>query len=281
MRWESDGEGDYTRRDDRRKPARGTDVILHLRDGRGRAAVAAGSCAPILRKYSDHITLPILMKKEQWDADAQAQVVTDEDETGQPGVGAVGAAEVGDHRRAVPRVLQARRARLRAAARLHAQPGSRAGSEYTQLLYIPAARAVRPVGPRARARGIKLYVRRVFIMDDAEQLMPAYLRFVRGVIDSNDLPLNVSREILQQSRDVEAIRAGSIKRVLGLLEDLADATSRRSTRRSGRSSAACSRKASARTSATASASPSCCASRRRTTTRDDADRLARRLRRRA
>ena len=107
-------------------------------------------------------------------------------------------------------------------------------------------------------------MRRVFIMDDAEQLMPAYLRFVRGMIDSSDLPLNVSREILQQSRDVETIRAASVKRVLGLLEDLAEQSSPTSTRRSGKSSAACSRKASPRTPATAIASRSCCDLRRRT-----------------
>ena len=94
-------------------------------------------------------------------------------------------------------------------------------TEYTQLLYLPA-RAPFDLWDRNQRHGIKLYVRRVFIMDDAEQLMPPYLRFVRGVIDSNDLPLNVSREILQESRDVKAIREGSTKRVLSLLEDLAE-----------------------------------------------------------
>ncbi|TMH68234.1 MAG: molecular chaperone HtpG, partial [Betaproteobacteria bacterium] len=93
--------------------------------------------------------------------------------------------------------------------------------EYVQLLYIPA-RAPFDLWDRHQRRGLKLYVRRVFIMDDAEQLLPAYLRFVRGVVDSNDLPLNISREILQESRDIEAIRAGCTKRVLGLLEDLAE-----------------------------------------------------------
>jgi len=93
--------------------------------------------------------------------------------------------------------------------------------EYTLLLYVPG-RAPFDLCDRDHRRGVKLYVRRVFIMDDAEQLMPAYLRFIRGVIDSNDLPLNVSREILQQSRDVQAIRAASVKRVLGMLEELGD-----------------------------------------------------------
>jgi molecular chaperone HtpG len=94
-------------------------------------------------------------------------------------------------------------------------------TEYIQLLYVPE-RAPFDILDRRERHGIKLYVRRVFIMDDAEQLMPPYLRFVRGVIDSNDLPLNVSREILQESRDVKAIREGSTKRVLSLLEELAE-----------------------------------------------------------
>src|SRR5690606_15086003 len=94
-------------------------------------------------------------------------------------------------------------------------------SEYTQLLYIPA-KAPFDLWDRNKRGGIKLYVKRVFIMDDAEQLMPVYLRFVKGVIDSADLPLNVSREILQESRDVKVIREGSTKRVLGMLEELAN-----------------------------------------------------------
>ena len=94
-------------------------------------------------------------------------------------------------------------------------------SEYTQLLFVPK-RAPMDLWDRYGRRGVKLYVKRVFIMDEAEQLLPSYLRFVRGVIDSADLPLNVSREILQESRDVRAIREGSAKRILSLLEDLAE-----------------------------------------------------------
>src|SRR5213079_3570688 len=93
-------------------------------------------------------------------------------------------------------------------------------SEYTQLLFVPA-KAPFDLWNRDKAAGVKLYVKRVFIMDDAEALMPVYLRFVKGVIDSADLPLNVSRELLQESRDVKAIREGSTKRVLAMLEDLA------------------------------------------------------------
>ena len=151
-------------------------------------------------------------------------------------------------------------------AYVHAKVEGR--QEYTQLLFIPQ-RAPFDLWDREHRHGIKLYVRRVFIMDDAEQLMPAYLRFVRGVIDSSDLPLNVSREILQQSRDVESIRAASIKRVLGLLEDLAgqsagevrDVLERVRPRAQGRRRP--------RTRPTASASPSCCASPRRTTDSDE------------
>ena len=102
---------------------------------------------------------------------------------------------------------------------LHARVEGR--QDYTQLLYIPA-HAPFDLWDRQQRHGIKLYVRRVFIMDDAEQLLPVYLRFVRGVVDSNDLPLNVSREILQESKDIEAIRAGCTKKVLGLLEELAE-----------------------------------------------------------
>jgi molecular chaperone HtpG len=104
-------------------------------------------------------------------------------------------------------------------AHVHARVEGR--QEYTQLLYIPA-RAPFDLWDREQRHGIKLYVRRVFIMDDAKQLMPYYMRFVRGVIDSSNLPLNVSREILQESKDIEAIRGGSVKKVLGMLDDLAE-----------------------------------------------------------
>ena len=152
----------------------------------------------------------------------------------QPGIGAVGAAEVGDQRGAMPRVLQARGPRLRAAARLHRVEGRQ---EFTQLFFIPQ-RAPFDLWDREHRRGIKLYVRRVFIMDDAEQLLPPYLRFVRGIVDSNDLPLNVSREILQQSRDVQTIRNASVKRVLASSKTW-PRTRRTSSRPSGRRSAAC------------------------------------------
>ena len=156
-------------------------------------------------------------------------------------------------------------------------------TEYTQLLYIPS-QAPFDLWNREKAAGVKLYVKRVFIMDEAEALLPTYLRFVKGVIDSADLPLNVSRELLQESRDVKAIREGSTKRVLGMLEDLAKQEKDESATRRGQgqvrasstpSSAPCSRKAWARTSPTASASPSCCALPRPPS--DTVERLAGRL----
>ena len=217
VRWESTGEGEYSV-ETVQKDARGTDVVLHLRPDEDEL-LTGFKLREILRKYSDHITVPILMEKEQWDATAKAQVPTDEDEqiNQASALWARPKSEITEeqyqefykhvgHDFDVP------------LAYVHAKVEGR--QEYTLLLFVPKE-APFDLWNREHRRGIKLYVRRVFIMDDAEQLMPAYLRFVRGVIDSNDLPLNVSREILQQSRDVEAIRATSVKRVLGLLEDLA------------------------------------------------------------
>jgi molecular chaperone HtpG len=131
-----------------------------------------------------------------------------------------GRAEELDQDRAVQGVLQACRPRFREPL-AWSTPASKGRQDYTQLLYVPA-HAPFDLWDRNSKHGVKLYVRRVFIMDDAEQLLPAYLRFVRGVVDSNDLPLNVSREILQESKDIEAIRAGCTKKVLGLLEDVAE-----------------------------------------------------------
>jgi molecular chaperone HtpG len=187
--------------------------------GRGRVPLELESARD--RCASTPTTSPADPDEEgEWDEEKKEQVGHRRRRDGQPGLGAVGASEVGDHRRAVQGVLQARRARFRdPLAYVHARVEGK--QEYTQLLYIPS-RAPFDMFDRNARHGIKLYVRRVFIMDDAEQLMPLYLRFVRGVVDSNDLPLNVSREILQQSRDIETIRGGCVKKVLGLLEGLAD-----------------------------------------------------------
>src|SRR5262245_17980037 len=217
VRWESSGEGEYSV-ETVQKDGRGTEVVLHLRPDEDEL-LAGFKLRQILRKYSDHITVPILMKKEQWDATAKAQVATDEDEqiNQASALWARPKQEITEeqYQEFYKHVAHDFEAPL---AYVHAKVEGR--QEYTLLLFLPKD-APFDLWNREHRRGIKLYVRRVFIMEDAEQLMPAYLRFVRGVIDSNDLPLNVSREILQQSRDVEAIRAASVKRVLTLLDDLA------------------------------------------------------------
>ncbi len=234
VRWESDGSGGFTVETIDRAQ-RGTDITLHLRlNPEGEDAenfddlLSGWKLRSIIRKYSDHVSLPILMRKESWDSEAKEQKVTDEWET----------------------VNQANALWTRAKSEVteeqyktffeHLAPGGgeplawthnrvEGRTEYTQLLYLPA-KAPYDLWDRQQRRGIKLYVRRVFIMDDAEQLMPVYLRFVKGVIDSADLPLNVSREILQESRDVRAIREGSTKRVLSMLEDLATNDTERYTK---------------------------------------------------
>ena len=219
VRWESAGGGEYTLEPIAR-PVRGTSVTLHLRAGED-DFLSGWKLREVLRRYSDHITLPIVMKKEQWDEAKSAQVATEEDEQVNQ-ASALWARPKTEITREQYEAFYQHVAHDHEAplAWTHARVEGR--QEYTQLLFIPA-RAPFDLWDRDHRRGVKLYVRRVFIMDDAEQLLPAYLRFVRGVIDSADLPLNVSREILQQSRDVEAIRNGSVKKILGLLEELATA----------------------------------------------------------
>jgi molecular chaperone HtpG len=198
------------------RPTRGTEVTLHLREDQD-TLLAGWQLRQIIRKYSDHIVQPIVMKKEEW-KDGE-QTVTEEDETVNQAsaLWARPKSEITDeqYQEFYKHVGHDFEAPL---AYVHAKVEGR--QEYTQLLYVPS-HAPFDMWDRQQRHGIKLYVRRVFIMDDAEQLMPAYLRFVRGVVDSADLPLNVSREILQESKDIEAIRAGCTKKVLGLLEDLA------------------------------------------------------------
>ena len=217
VRWDSNGEGEYTIEAVERA-ARGTEITLHLREAHDEF-LSRWKLASIIRKYSDHIALPILMKKEAWDEEAKAYKDTAEDETVNQ-ASALWARpkqdiSVEQYQEFYKHVAHDNEPPL---AWAHAKVEGR--TEYTQLLYVPS-RAPFDLFDRDHRRGLKLYVRRVFIMDDAEALLPGYLRFVRGVVDSNDLPLNVSREILQESRDVEAIRSGCVKRVLSLLEDLA------------------------------------------------------------
>jgi len=218
VRWESDGQGEYTL-ETVSKPGRGTDVTLHLREGED-DLLASFRLREIVKKYSDHITLPILMKKEEWDKEKSEHVERDEDEQ----VNQASALWTRPKSEITEQQYQEFYKHVAhdfepPLAWTHAKVEGR--QEYTELLYIPA-HAPFDLWDRDHRHGVKLYVRRVFIMDDAEHLMPAYLRFVRGVIDSNDLPLNVSREILQESRIVESIKAGSTKKVLGLLEEIAE-----------------------------------------------------------
>jgi molecular chaperone HtpG len=222
VRWESDGGGEYTLETVARV-GRGTEVTLHLREGEDEL-LSGFRLRSILRKYSDHITIPILMKKEQLetdvDKDKSAQVTKDEEEqiNQASALWARPKSEITDeqYQEFYKHVGHDFEPPL---AWTHAHVEGK--QEYTLLLYVPA-HAPFDLWDRDHRHGIKLYVQRVFIMDDAEQLMPAYLRFVRGVIDSNDLPLNVSREILQESKTVEAIRAGCVKRVLSLFEELSE-----------------------------------------------------------
>ncbi len=217
VRWSSAGEGEYTLEAFERA-ARGTTVTLHLREGED-GFLDGLRLRTVLRRYSDHIVLPVRMAKERWDAEQSRHVRESEEETVNQASALWARArnEITDEQytefyRHLSHDYEA------PLAWSHAKVEGR--QEYTQLLYLPA-RAPFDLWDRERRHGLKLYVRRVFIMDDAEQLLPAYLRFVRGVVDSNDLPLNVSREILQESRDIEAIRAGCVKRVLAMVEDLA------------------------------------------------------------
>lgn len=201
------------------KADRGTEITLHLRDDQD-DLLSSWKLKSIIQKYSDHILQPIVMKKEQWDEEKKAQVVTDEDETVNKAnaLWARAKSDITDeeYTEFYKHVGHDYEEPL---AWTHSKVEGR--HEYTQLLYVPG-HAPFDMWDRQARHGVKLYVRRVFIMDDAEKLMPVYLRFVRGVVDSNDLPLNVSREILQESKDIDALRAGCTKKVLGMLEDLAE-----------------------------------------------------------
>ena len=219
VRWESGGEGEFTI-ENISLPQRGTRIILHLREGEDEF-LSAWKLKSTIRKYSDHISLPIRMKKEEWDEEKKETVIKDELETinQASALWARSKSEITDelYIEFYKHVSHDYQDPL---SWTHNRVEGR--SEYTQLLYLPK-NAPFDLWDRNKRGGIKLYVKRVFIMDDAEQLMPIYLRFVKGVIDTNDLPLNVSREILQESRDVKVIREGSTKRVLGMLEELANA----------------------------------------------------------
>ena len=208
VRWESDGKGEYVI-ETVAKPTRGTEVTLHLREGEDEF-LDGWRLRAIIRKYSDHITLPIVMRKE---GSTEEETVNRASALWARPKNEITAEEYDEFYKHVAHDFEA------PLAYLHSRVEGK--QEYIALLYIPA-RAPFDLWDRERRHGVKLYVRRVFIMDDAEQLMPNYLRFVRGIIDSNDLPLNVSREILQHSKDIDAIRSGSVRKVLDLLAELAD-----------------------------------------------------------
>jgi molecular chaperone HtpG len=212
VRWESDGSGEYSIENVARA-ARGTEVILHLKADEDEF-LDGWRLRSIIRKYSDHIQVPIRMlekhpaegKEAEWETVNKASALWARSK------GEISDEEYTEFYKHVGHDFEA------PLAWTHNRVEGK--TEYTSLLFIPK-RAPFDLWDRERRRGVKLYVRRVFIMDDAEQLMPAYLRFVRGVVDSNDLPLNVSREILQHNKVIDTIRNGSVKKVLGLLEDLA------------------------------------------------------------
>ena len=226
VKWTSAGEGDYTL-DAVKKASRGTEIVLHLRKDEDEF-LNDWQLKSIIRKYSDHITLPIVMYKSEWKegedkpdgTKAGGEMVTTEELETVNKASALWARAKSDitedeYNEFYKHVSHDYETPL---AYTHSRVEGK--QEYISLLYIPS-KAPFDLYDRERRHGIKLYVKRVFIMEDAEKLMPQYLRFVRGVIDSADLPLNVSREILQDSRDVDAIKNGSVKKVLGLLEDLA------------------------------------------------------------
>ena len=209
VRWESDGKGEFTIETIMRKK-RGTEIVLHLKED-AKDLANDYQLREICRRYSDHISLPIKMLKtgeeKGWETVNQATAlwrrakneITDE-----------------DYKEFYKHVSHDFSEPL---AWLHSKVEGK--NEYTTLLYIPA-RAPFDLWEREIKHGVKLYVQRVFIMDDAEKLMPRYLRFVRGVIDTNDLPLNVSREILQHNKTLETIRSASVKKVLGMIEALVE-----------------------------------------------------------
>ena len=221
VRWVSDGTGEFEVSEIERAE-RGTSIILHLKED-SLDYLNAWKLKGVINKYSDHISLPILMQKEEWkegENDQPGEMVT----TGEWETVNQAAALWTRPKKDITQDQYDefyRQLSYDSEAPLATTHNRVEGStEYTQLLFIPA-KAPMDMFNRDKAAGVKLYVKRVFIMDDAQALMPTYLRFVKGVVDSSDLPLNVSRELLQESRAVKAIREGCTKRVLGMIEDLA------------------------------------------------------------
>ncbi len=209
VRWESDGQGKYTI-ETIEKADRGTAVVLHLREGEDEL-LSGNRLRSIIRKYSDHITFPIMMKVEEKDKDEEEQVSR---------ASALWTRPKSDISQEEYNELYKHVAHDFSDPLVYVHSRMEGAYEYILLLYVPS-QAPFDLYNRERRHGVKLYVRRVFIMDDAEQLMPGYLRFVRGIVDSNDLPLNISREILQHNKLIEMIRSNAVKKVFGMLTDLA------------------------------------------------------------
>ncbi len=219
VRWESGGEGDYTL-ETIKKERRGTRITLHLREDEGEF-LDNWKLKSLVHKYSEHITLPIMMEPDApppaEEGEEPKEMEPWEQVNKATALWSMNRNEISDEEykefyKSVGHDWQD------PMEWVHARVEG--NLEYTQLLYVPS-KAPFDLNDRERAHGIKLYVRRVFIMEDTEKLMPTYLRFIRGVVDSNDLPLNVSRELLQSSKVVDQISKGSVKKVLGLLDGIA------------------------------------------------------------
>ncbi|MGC1439590.1 MAG: molecular chaperone HtpG [Burkholderiaceae bacterium] len=235
VRWESDGSGEFSI-EPADRATRGTEITLHLRTPEGEGADEAKAdldrllqdwqLQSIIRKYSDHISLPIQMPKrpepasgDDEDSKKEEQLIVEWETINQ--ASALWSRSKSELKEEDYQAFYKNMSHDGQDALAYTHNRVEGRTEYTQLLFVPS-KAPHDIWDRENRRGLKLYVKRVFILDDAKNLMPVYLRFVRGVIDSSDLPLNVSREILQESRDVKAIRDGSTRRVLTMLEDLAE-----------------------------------------------------------
>ncbi len=221
VRWESAGEGDYTL-ESVEKAQRGTEIVLHLKEAESEF-LDGYRIRSIVRKFSDHISLPIVMDKEvmpsmgeEGEEEKPAEIV-EETINRASALWTKARQDISDeaYNEFYKHVGHDYQDPL-----THVHSKVEGSNEYTLLLYVPS-HAPFDLWDRDTKHGVKLYIRKVFITDDAEQLMPRYLRFIRGIIDANSLPLNVSREILQQSKQISSIKSGAVKKVLGMLEDLA------------------------------------------------------------
>ncbi len=219
--WESDGTGEYTITTIE-KPSRGTEIILHLREGEDEF-IDEWRLKSIIRKYSDHISLPILMDtevpaktddegKETEPARIESETVNNASALWKRSKQEITEQEYQEFYKHVGHDFQE--------PLTYTHSKVEGTNEYTLLLYVPK-HAPFDLWDRGAKHSVKLYIKKVFITDDVEELMPRYLRFIRGVIDADSLPLNVSREILQQSKQITAIKTGAVKKVLSMLEDLA------------------------------------------------------------